>query len=121
LDSVVIDSLNAILRRLDESARTGKPWHASLAFKAATCDIITYFSFGESTKYTDLPDYNTSYFEAVDDHLHMSWKMSYISWMGPLMETIPPSVMGWVYPGLKSLWAMHTVGDLDSLMIQLVF
>jgi hypothetical protein len=113
LDPVVIDSLNAILKRLDDAARSGNPWHASLAFKAATCDIITYFSFGESTKYMDMADYNAAYFGAVDDHLHMAYKMTYISWLGPIMDRIPPSVMGWVYPGLQSLWSMHTVGDID--------
>jgi hypothetical protein len=28
--------------------------------------------------------------------------------------------MAWVYPGLKSLWSMHAVGDLDLLIIQRV-
>lgn len=111
LDPIIVDSLRAILKRLDDSATSGKPWHASLAFKAATCDIITYFSFGESTKYMEQEDYNEVYFKAVDDHLHMGYRMTYISWLGPLMDRIPPTVMGWVYPGLKSLWSMHAVSS----------
>ena len=89
-----MNSLNAILKRLDDAAQSGNPRHASLAFKAATCNIISYFSFRESTKCMDMNDYNAVYFEAVDDHLHMAYKMTYISWLGPLMDRIPPSVMG---------------------------
>lgn len=63
----------------------------------------------------DMPDYNAVYFDAVDDHLHMAYKMTYISWLGPLMDKVPPSVMRWVYPGLQSLWLMHAVGGLDSI------
>lgn len=65
-----------------------------------------------------MSDYNVAYFDAVDDHLHMAYKMTYIPWFGPLMDRIPPSVMGWVYPGLQSLRSMHAVGSLDRLIIK---
>ena len=81
LDPVIRTSLIALFKRLDESANSSGIFHASLAYKAATCDIITGFSFGVATDYIARDDYEKSYFEAVDDHLNMAWMMTYIAWL----------------------------------------
>jgi len=119
LDPVVQKSLDAIFRRLDTCAESSELWPASLAYKAATCDTITEFCFGVSTDYIDRDDYETSYFKAVDDHLQMSWKMTYIPWFGPMMEKIPPVIGGILWPGLKLLWEMHSVCILDACCMPL--
>jgi hypothetical protein len=36
--------------------------------------------------------HNAVDFEAVDNHLHMAYKMTYITWSEPSMENLPPSV-----------------------------
>lgn len=58
LDTIIIHSLNAILKGLHNTAPSRYLYHASLASKAATCDIITWFSFEECTKYMDMDNYN---------------------------------------------------------------
>ncbi|ERF75990.1 hypothetical protein EPUS_01356 [Endocarpon pusillum Z07020] len=108
LDPVIQNTLVALLKRMDQSAKSPDVFHASLAYKAVTCDIITEFSFGVSTDYMARNDYEHSFFKAVDDHLHMSWMMAYIAWLGPAMNSLPPSIMGLIYPGLKHLWNMHS-------------
>ena len=57
LDPVIRTSLIALFKRLDESANSSGIFHASLAYKAATCDIITGFSFGVATDYIARDDY----------------------------------------------------------------
>lgn len=109
LDPVIRNGLAAILRRLHDCAKSPSIFHASLAYKAATCDMITEFSFGVSTGYIEKDDYEDSYFKAVDDHLNMAWMMTYIPWLGPVMNSLPPAFMGVIYPGLKHLWSMHSV------------
>lgn len=81
----------------------------SIVYKATTSDIITRYSFGKSTNYLKRDDYNEPYFSAVDANFTMAWPMTYIPWLGPLMSLIPSTVMGVIYPGLKSLWEMHGV------------
>ena len=60
LDPAIQNGLATILRRLQECARSSGIFHASIAYKAATCDIITEFSFGVSTKYAAQDDYEES-------------------------------------------------------------
>ncbi|KAL9122679.1 MAG: hypothetical protein Q9187_000765 [Circinaria calcarea] len=108
LDPAVQDSLQHLYKRLDESGEADKVFPISLVYKAATCDIITKFCFGVSTDYMAKDDYQHTYFKAVDHHLHNSWWMTYVSWLGPLMDATPAWIMGWTYPGLKSLWEMHS-------------
>ena len=109
LDPAIQNGLAVILRRLQECAWSSGVFHASIAYKAATCDIITEFSFGVSTNYAAKDDYEESYFQAVDDHLHLSWVLAYIAWFGPFMMSIPFSIMSRLYPGLIHLWKMHSV------------
>ena len=109
LDPAIQTGLAVILRRLQESARSSGIFHASIAYKAVTCDIITEFSFGVSTDYAAKDDYEESYFKAVDDHLHLSWMLAYIAWFGPFMMSIPLAIMSRLYPGLIHLWNMHSV------------
>lgn len=109
LDPAIQNGLAVILRRLQECARSSDIFHASIAYKAATCDIITEFAFGVSTNYAAKDDYEESYFKAVDDHLHMSWLLAYVAWFGPLLMSIPFAIMRRLYPGLIHLWNMHSV------------
>jgi cytochrome P450 len=111
LDPVIQSSANAILKRLDDCAKTSTVFPASLAYKAATCDVITEFSFGVSTEYIAREDYEEAYFDAVDHHLKMCWTMTYVPGVGTLLDSMPPTIMGWIYPGLKQLWLMHSVGQ----------
>ena len=109
LDPAIQNGLAVILRRLQECARSSDIFHASIAYKAATCDIITEFCFGVSTNYAAKDDYEESYFTAVDDHLQLSWFLAYIAWFGPLMMSIPFAIMSRLYPGLIHLYYMHSV------------
>lgn len=95
--------------RLVEAGEIGEILPIKLAFKAATCDVISEYCFGVSTGYVEHDDYNRGWFDAVDAMFYMAWPMTYISWLGPLMERLPPSVIGLMHPGLKSLWDMHSV------------
>ncbi|KAJ6099596.1 hypothetical protein N7467_001131 [Penicillium canescens] len=97
-----------LMGRLVEAGKIGEILPIKLAFKAATCDVISEYCFGVSTSYVEHDDYNRGWFDAVDSMFYMAWPMTYISWLGPLMERLPPSVIGLMHPGLKSLWDMHS-------------
>ncbi|RFU78092.1 cytochrome p450 [Trichoderma arundinaceum] len=107
LEEPIQETLAAILGRMKTASKSVEMMPMSLIYKAATSDIITKYAFGNSTEYVNREDYNVGFFEAVDANFGMAWPMTYIAWLGPLMNSIPPSIMGIVYPGLKSLWQMH--------------
>ncbi|KAK4066062.1 uncharacterized protein Triagg1_8371 [Trichoderma aggressivum f. europaeum] len=107
LEEPIQETLAAILARMKTASKSVEVMPMSLIYKAATSDIITKYAFGNSTDYVNRKDYNVGFFEAVDANFGMAWPMTHIPWLGPLMNSIPPSVMGIVYPGLKSLWQMH--------------
>lgn len=96
-----------LLKRMEQCGVHGDVMPMSIVYKATTSDVITGYSFGKSTDYLEREDYNEPFFSAVDANFEMAWPMTYIWWLGPLLSKIPPSVMGIVYPGLKSLWDMH--------------
>lgn len=109
LDPVIQRTLAHLLDRMSKCGKAKDIMPMSVVYKAATSDIITGYSFGKSTDYLKREDYNEAFFSAVDANFAMAWPMTYIPWLGPLLSLIPPSIMGIVYPGLKSLWDMHLV------------
>jgi hypothetical protein len=109
-----------LLNRLVKAGKIGEILPIKLAFKAATCDVISEYCFGVSTGYVEYNDYNRRWFDAVDALFYMAWPMTYISWLGPLIDKLPPAVIGLMHPGLKSLWNMHTVSSNISSPVSLL-
>ncbi|KAJ5295943.1 hypothetical protein N7508_010764 [Penicillium antarcticum] len=108
LEDRIQNTAGKLMDRLVKAGKTGEILQLKLAFKAATCDIISEYCFGVSTKYVERDDFNRGWFDAVDAMFNMAWSMTYISWLGPVMARLPPSIIGMMHPGLKSLWDMHS-------------
>lgn len=81
----------------------------SAAYKAATCDIVTGYCFGETTDYLLQDDYNSPFFDAVAKSLQLAWWMTHLAWLGPLLNSIPTEIQAMLMPGSKSLFRMQQV------------
>jgi len=76
----------------------------SVAYKAATSDIITEDCFGVSTYFLTRQDYNTPFFDAVAENVGLAWWITHIVWLGLLLDSILVIVKSMLMPGLKSLF-----------------
>ncbi|KAJ5769986.1 uncharacterized protein N7511_002037 [Penicillium nucicola] len=108
LENRIQNTAEKLMDRLLKAGKTGEILPIKLPFMAATCDIISEYCFGVSTNYVEQDDYNRGWFDAADLMFNMAWPMTYISWLGPLMERVPQSVLSIINPGLKSFQDMHT-------------
>ncbi|KAH8432118.1 uncharacterized protein LDX57_009764 [Aspergillus melleus] len=107
LEPAIQRTLKNLLDRLQASGRQNDILSMNVLCKAATCDIITEYAFGQSTEYLHRDDLNVGFFRSLDANFQTAWYMAYLPWVGPLLQRVPPSMMGLVYPGLKSLRLMH--------------
>lgn len=117
LEPAIQDSLKTLLYRLEASGRQHHVLSMNFLCKAATCDIISEYAFGASTEYLHQDDLNVGFFKSLEANFRTSWYMAYFPWVGPMLQRVPPSVMGIVYPGLKSLRLMHEVRFRGSLVL----
>ena len=85
-----------------------------LLYVAATSDIITGYTFDASVEYLKKDDLNAQFFESVWASFEMAWWIVHIPLLGPLMNSIPASIMGFMMPGLDSLRQMQRVSPLIS-------
>lgn len=112
LEPAIQRSLKNLLQRLQACGRQNDIISMNILCKAATCDIITEYAFGRSTEYLRRDDLNVAFFKSLDANFQTSWYMAYFPWVGPMLQGLPPSIMGIIYPGLKSLWLMYQVSIL---------
>lgn len=107
LEPVISETVRNLLERLDRCAQEEQILPITYTYKAATSDVISEYCFGVSTGYLMRDDYNMPFFNAVAFNLTLSqWKI-HISWLGPLVEMIPLSIMTWMVPDLAALLHMR--------------
>ena len=97
---------------MDEYKQSGRIFSASLAYQAVTCDVITKYSFGTSTDYVKMADWNKPYFDAVAENFEMAHYFIHLGWLGPLMDSMPDAIKAGIFPGLKSLFNLQKVSSL---------
>ena len=109
LEPIIQEALGKLLARLEICRGSGEVIPLANAFKALTCDIITSYSFGESSDCLGQKDYNAAFFKAIDSQLGLSHWFTHIGWLGPLMETLPNKISASINPGLATLYKMDDV------------
>jgi cytochrome P450 len=95
------ESLRKLLQRMEDWAATGSPAPMSLAFKAATKDVISNYAFGEdSSGSLDRDDLDEAYFKSIPQGPGTFFPL-YFHWLAETMMTkLPPSVVLFLFPPL---------------------
>ncbi|KAF7950062.1 hypothetical protein EAE96_007363 [Botrytis aclada] len=119
LEPIIQETLKQFLSRLEICRKSGEVMPLANALKAATADIITAYSFGQSANYIDREDYNASFFRAIDSLLSFAHLFTHIGWLHYLLESLPRKVAAVFNPGLTSLYIMEDqwesqINDLKS-------
>ena len=111
---MIAESRDNLLQRLEAAAKSKEFVPLNTAFKAVTTDIITTYCFGESTGYLMQEDYNSPLFDALFKFFAITWWMTHVAWLGPLLDSIPMKVQVMLMPGMQSYFRMKSV-SLSSL------
>ena len=109
LEPVITEALDNLLKRLDGCAKTGNPMPLTYAYKALTSDVITAYCFGQSTGYLTWEDFNSPLFDTVSKFLELSWWMTHVRWLGPMLDSLPVKVQVMLMPSMKSWYDMLQV------------
>lgn len=104
LEPIVLDHLAKLLGRFESAQKSGEVLELAIVYRALTSDIITQYAFGKSTNFLDFPDFNAPFYHAVLAVFEYVPLLNHISWLGPLMNSLPTQIvlklmpgMGWVH------------------------
>jgi cytochrome P450 len=100
IEPVLHKTLQRLLQRMEEWGATGSPAPMSLAFKAATKDVISNYAFGESTSSSlDRGDLDQAYFKAIPQGAGVFFAL-YFHWLAEMMIKMPVSMVLFLNPSL---------------------
>ena len=109
LEPVIFETLDNLLQRLDDAAKSGEVVPMSAVYKAVASDIVNAYCFGESSGFVMQDDYNLPLFDAVAKFFGLAWLMTHVWWLGPLINSIPTKVQVVLMPGMKSWYRLKQV------------
>lgn len=104
LEPIILNHLAKLLVRLESAQKSGEVLELAIVYRALTSDIITQYAFGKSTNFLDFPDFNAPFYYSVLAVYECVPLLHHISWLGPLMNSLPTEIvlklipgMGWVH------------------------
>ena len=109
LESINRERVSTLLNRFETHRATGKVVSLGIIFRALTTDVIQQYSFGVSDNNLDLDDYNAPFYESVlafFEGIHIS---IHCAWFGPLVNSLPQSLITALAPPLGGLFRMRKV------------
>ena len=109
LEPIILDHLAKLLGRFESAQKSGEVLELGIVYRALTSDIITQYSFGKSTNFLDLPDFNAPFYHAVLAVFECVPLLHHISWLGPLMNSLPTEIVLKLMPGLGSVHMLQKV------------
>jgi cytochrome P450 len=94
------ETLHRLLQRMEEWGATSSPAPMSLAFKAATKDIISNYAFGKaSSSSLDKEDLDEAYFNSIPQGVGVFFAL-YFHWVAKVMIKMPLSMVLFLNPSL---------------------
>jgi cytochrome P450 len=89
IEPILQKTMWKLLQRMEEWGTTGSPAPMSLAFKAATKDVISNYGFGESSSSSlDRDDLDQTYFKAIPQGRGVFFTL-YFHWLAEMMIKMP--------------------------------
>lgn len=109
LEPITLAHLAKLLGRFESAQKSGEVLELGIVYRALTSDIITQYSFGNSTNFLDFPDFNAPFYHAVLAVFEYVPLLHHISWLGPLMNSLPTEIVLRLMPGLGSVHILQKV------------
>jgi cytochrome P450 len=114
LEPILQRTLKKVLGRLAQNAESGEPVRMQLLYAATTSDIISDYSFGQSSNNLDREDLNAPYFAGFTAGVKAYHQLSTISWLPSFIKALPLSVAMVFFPMIKGVVKEIIVSEIDS-------
>lgn len=114
LQPIVQNALANLLERFDLCSKAGEITPFILAVRATTTDVITECCFDKSTGYINWPDYNVSYYSAIDAVFQQTHWLLHLGVVGTADGLFTHCSQSQINPGLGSLYKIREVSELKS-------
>ena len=119
LEIINREKVSTLLERFEIHRATGKSISLSIILRALTSDIINQYAFGNSGNNLGRDDYNASFYESIAAFFEVAPAAMHCSWLGPLLNSLPESLMIKLSPAMGKLYRMRKVRGLDIVRIHL--
>lgn len=109
LETINREKVSILLERFEIHRVTGKLVSLSIILRALTSDIINQYAFGNSGNNLDCDDYNASFYESIAAFFEVAPAAMHCGWLGPLLNSLPISLMSKLSPAMGTLHQMRKV------------
>lgn len=102
LEPIMKTAMEALLGRLEQTAREGSPPVAlHHVLKACTSDVINQYAFGNSLDFLSREDFGKPYFDATDFFFGLNHLMIFFPWFAVLVQNTPAWFVKALVPSLS--------------------
>lgn len=120
LEIINREKISTLLGRFEIHRATGEVISLSIILRALTSDIINQYAFGSSDNNLDRDDYNASFYESIAAFFEVAPAAMHCSWLGPVLNSLPVSLMVKLSPALGTLYRMRKVRRLIRIRMHLI-
>ncbi|KAL2863960.1 cytochrome P450 [Aspergillus lucknowensis] len=109
LEPIMRQEMGRLLQRMEDAGKEEKVLRFHFVLKAAACDIITQYAFGQSFHFLDEEDFASPYIEATDAFHFFNHAMCHFPIVGTLLALAPDWAIKTFIPGLTEMWNKKTM------------
>ncbi len=103
LEPVVQTALQKFLDMLDTQSKSGRPVQIKAILDAATCDIITDYSYSKPWDCMEKPDLNEPFFNLLYTAGRYGHINSYLPFVTTILQSVPESIVKLFDPAISKL------------------
>ncbi|EEB90991.1 hypothetical protein MPER_10726 [Moniliophthora perniciosa FA553] len=113
LEGVIQDQINKLVSQLIPNHKT-TPADMKYAFRAATFDIITQYTFRTNLDMTSYPAFKHPIMLTVDGRIRSKWAFKHFPFLVGLSKSVPKWLSGILMP--SSTWQLGALRDMGQLV-----
>lgn len=93
VDFIIRENIQKLLKRFKEFEESGEPLNIAYAFKALTSDVINTYSYGESIRNLEKPDFNAPLWQLFHSLSQTDAFTNHYAWFLPTIRMLPTWVL----------------------------
>lgn len=109
LESVIRGKVEKLCERMQTFIESQEPLELALAYRCLTTDVVTEYALGESYHQLDSPDFSVQWFEALRDSGEVALLAKHVTWLLPLMNSLPLFIVKMLNPEMGKSLAKNKV------------
>ncbi len=101
--------IDKLCNRIEEFRKSGQPMPIRLVYSCLATDIVTLIVLNHNRNLLDSPDFSPVWVETVKAIAAAGHIMKQFPWLMPIIQSLPPRVVGAMNPGMMLLLESQAV------------